>query len=91
MAFKIKPKGFEEVQTQLSFLSDKVTRMQHLFGELRAGMVELENSMNNVDFELIQEGENDARQSEVVDQKEAGTSSQAGGVQRGETSEHKEA
>lgn len=59
LGYTIAIKGIEQVTTQLSNISTKVSRIQHLFKELNEAFVEIENDMNNMSVEIVPNRNND--------------------------------
>lgn len=68
LKFKLEAKNVDQAQTTISALTSKLDRVMHLFSELRAGMIDLENDLNNIEINLIPMEEEDGlgRQKEDV-------------------------
>lgn len=93
MALRVRVEGIENAKTAISVAANKIGRIQHLFKELNAVIIDLENDLNNIEVKLIPyvEGENDVREQQGLGGQEKAASTETRGVQRAASSEHPQA
>lgn len=55
MRFNLETKNIDQALTSISALTTKLDRVMHLFSEVKAGIVDLENDLNNIEINIVEE------------------------------------
>lgn len=84
----------ESLKTQLASMGTRANRLQHLMKEMQEALIEFENDLDTLelDFNLTSDGQEDnAREQQRLGHQEEAPGSEAAGIQREATDQHKEA